>query len=163
MGKGETYVSYDIINMIEFHADSIIDELSASMQKKYEAEESSRGLGTKQSEFRKDKRRKPLLMFGKDEFIFKQFLLNKKARQGTYGRFSCRTKDDGHGMVVSAFQIQNLGFGCPMFEDVKKQVKKNRGGKEYKDIISAKMVNKTSEKPKLLTDPFIRVFEYVNT
>ena len=68
MRKGRTYVSNDGIKIIDFHVDSIIDEFFATLQKNIdEAEEISGGLGTKQSEFRKDKIRKPLLMFGKDE------------------------------------------------------------------------------------------------
>ena len=73
-------------------------------------------------------------------------MLNKKAWQVKYGRFSCRTKDYGHGLMVSDLQSQNIGFGCPVFKDVKGQVNKNIEGKEYKDIISAKRVNKTAEK-----------------
>ena len=125
MRKGRTYVSNDGIKIIDFHVDSIIDEFFATLQKNIdEAEEISGGLGTKQSEFRKDKIRKPLLMFGKDEWIFKQFLLNKKAWKGKDGRFSCRPKDDGHGVMASALQNQKISFGCPIFEEVKEQVKK---------------------------------------
>ena len=49
-----------------------------------------------------------------------------------------------------------------MFKYVKEQVNKNREGKYYNDIISANTTKKTVEKPNLLTDLFIRVFEYVN-
>jgi hypothetical protein len=74
--------------MIEFHIDAIADEkFNAIHCLIRDAEMKTNGLGANQSWFRTDKLRKPLVMIGQDECIFKQFLMTKKAWQSKDGRF----------------------------------------------------------------------------
>ena len=63
------------LNMIVFHVDSLVDNEAKSLHKYVEAAmKQNKGMGANQSHFRKDKTRKVLIIFGKDECIFKQFL-----------------------------------------------------------------------------------------
>jgi len=84
-------MSDDKEEMIEFHVDTIIDEmfkeLQVYVQKLYEEHN---GLGANPSVFRKDKSRKILICLGQDECIFKQYLLHRKAWQSKSGRFRIR-------------------------------------------------------------------------
>jgi predicted HTH domain antitoxin len=57
------------------------------------------------------KEEKPLLMFGHDESIFKQYLLTGKAWIGPNGEKAISPKDEGQGVMISAFQSRNDGFG----------------------------------------------------
>ena len=162
LARGRTYHEGKVI-MIEFPVDSIIDEEFKALHKYIDvAMEKNGGIGANMSWFRKDKKRKPLLLFDQDECIFKQFLLNKKAWMGSDGRFSCQPKDNGQGLMVSAFQSRNFGFGFHLFEKHKAEINRRRKGQQYHDNDAAMTVRKTADKDELTTDPFIRLFEYGN-
>jgi hypothetical protein len=149
--------------MIEFHIDSISDDIFSDLHPVIkQAEEANMGLGAQQSWFRHDKKRKILISIGQDECIFKQNILNKKAWQSSDGRFLLRPKDDGHGIMVSAFTSRCFGFGFPTFENVKDKVNQNRRGKCYTDVKAAMRIHLTANKKDLEEDPFIRLFEYGN-
>lgn len=92
-------------SMIEFHVDSIggsrFNELHQFIRA---ANQKNDGLGANHSYFRKDIARKKLICFGQDEVIFKQFLLSSNAWASDSGRIILVPKDDGAGLMVSAFQ-----------------------------------------------------------
>ena len=151
-------------NVIEFHVDAISDDVFDVLHPLInDLECSNDGIGLNQSIFREDKPKKVLLVFGQDECIFKQFLLNNKAWQTKDGRFTCRPKDDGSGLMVSAFQGRSHGFGFPDFEKLKHAVNKYRKGKHYFDVKAAKRILSKTEKGDLEDDPFIRLFQYGNS
>jgi hypothetical protein len=149
--------------MIEFHIDSIIDEMFKELQVYVEKlYEEHNGLGANPSVFRKDKSRKILICLGQDECIFKQYLLHRKAWQSKSGRFRIRPKDDGSGVMVSAFQSREFGFGFPAFEQLQNEVNRYRKGKTYMDKDAAMAVYHSDMKQSLNSDPFIQLFEYGN-
>jgi hypothetical protein len=65
---------------------------------------------------------KPLIVFGHDESIFKQFLMSKKAWTGPNGESNIVPKDDGLGVMISAFQSLEFGFGMPLTPDQLEEV-----------------------------------------
>jgi hypothetical protein len=147
--------------MIELHVDTIADDKFSDLHHLIErAEARNNGMGANQSYFRKDKEKKILLAIGQDECIFKQFLMMKKAWQNKNGRFRLRPKDDGRGIMVSAFQCREFGFGFPFFLVYKDKINAFRDGKSYVDISAAKNINGTEKKSDLDEDPFVQFFEY---
>jgi hypothetical protein len=144
--------------MIEFHVDSIIDADAEPLHRFVEEDNCKNGgLGAYQSYFRKYKTRKVLICIGQDKCIFKQFLVNKKAWLRKSGHFKHTPKDDGSGIMVSALQAREFGFGFPLFAIIKDAVNIYRRGKKYKDVDAANNVKK-----KVDTDPFVCLFEYGN-
>ena len=51
---------------------------------------------------------KPLIIFGHDECIFKQYLLTKKNWVGPNGELALVPKDDGQGVMISALQSREF-------------------------------------------------------
>ena len=84
------------------------------------------------SHFRKDKERKPILPFGQDEAIFKQYTLSSSSWFTPDGTSPLRPKCEGHGVMVSAFTSQAFGFGFDKFEDIKEEVNNYRKGKNMR-------------------------------
>jgi len=158
--RGVTYQD-EQQEMIELHVDAIADEKFSDLHHLIErAEARNNGVGANQSYFRRDKGNKILLSIGQDECIFKQFLMMKKAWQNKNGRFRLRPKDDGRGIMVSAFQCREFGFGFPFFQLYKDQINAFRAGKSYVDTRAAKNINGTEMKVHLDEDPFVQLFEY---
>jgi hypothetical protein len=60
---------------------------------------------------RKPTSSKPIIIFGQDECIFKQFKFTKKTWRLPDGRYLLLPKDDGAGIMVSAFVSREYGFG----------------------------------------------------
>jgi hypothetical protein len=54
---------------------------------------------------------KPLICFGQDECIFKQFFFTGKAWTAPDGQKPVIPKDEGLGVMISAFAAQKFGFG----------------------------------------------------
>ena len=54
--------------------------------------------------------RQPLIIFGQDEAIFKQYLLTLKLWLGRGGKQPLRPKDEGMGMMASVFKSRPFGF-----------------------------------------------------
>ena len=71
-----------------------------------------------------------------------------------------RPKDDGHGVMVSAFQSREFGFGLDVTEADLKEVNRRRQGVRYRDTQAALDTRKSEYKPPLTTSPFDKEFEY---
>jgi len=69
-------------------------------------------------------------------------------------------KDEGQGVMVSAFQSREFGFGFVMSPEQLQQVNNARRGKKYKDEEAAISRLGTAYKKDLLKSPFIKEFEY---
>jgi hypothetical protein len=54
---------------------------------------------------------RPLLSFGHDECIFQQFIFTERSWRGTSGEQTIIPKGEGYGLMASAFQSRELGFG----------------------------------------------------
>ena len=89
---------------------------------------------------------KPLIMFGHDEAIFKQYLLTKKAWYGPDGISVLVPKDDGQGVMISAFQSRELGFGMVLTKGQLDEVNFLRRGKKYIHEEAAKKYKGNAQK-----------------
>jgi hypothetical protein len=54
---------------------------------------------------------KPLICFGQDECIFKQLTFTPKAWTAPDGQKTMIPKDEGFGVMISAFVSREVGFG----------------------------------------------------
>ena len=70
-----------------------------------------------------------LIIWGHDEAIFKQYLLTKKGWVGPNGEISLTPKDEGMGLMISAMQSREFGFGLEMNREQLEKVNKFREGK----------------------------------
>ena len=58
-----------------------------------------------------------MLIYGHDESIFKQYLLTGKTWIGPNGEKAITPKDEGHGVMISAFQSRHDGFGMDLTKE----------------------------------------------
>ncbi len=64
---------------------------------------------------------KPLIIFGHDESIFKQYHMTKSAWAAPDGTTVLVPKDEGQGLLISALQSCEFGFGMEICEaDIQK-------------------------------------------
>ena len=105
---------------------------------------------------------KPLICFGHDESIYKQFLLTKKSWIGPDGETNIVPKDDGLGVMISALQSREFGFGLLVTDEQLKEINEKRKHEKYKDLIAAAEAAGTRDgtKKPLERSPFVRTFEY---
>jgi hypothetical protein len=61
-------------------------------------------------------RGKLLIILGHNKMIIKQFLLAKKGWTGPNEQIGFVPKDDGIGMMISAFQFHKFGFGLMLMQ-----------------------------------------------
>jgi hypothetical protein len=105
---------------------------------------------------------KPLIAFGHDECIYKQFLMSNKSWVGPNGESNIVPKDDGLGVMISAFQSREFGFGVDVSPDQLEEINIIRRNQKYKDeraAIEAGGLKDARKKP-LTSSPFVRFFEY---
>jgi hypothetical protein len=150
-GLGYRYQDNENKDMVEFHVDqhpSFQDSVSTTLY------------GGSLS-VRKPVNVKPLICFGQDECIFKQFTFTPKAWTAPDGQKSMIPKDEGLGVMISAFVSREFGFGFAIsLEDLEK-VNKKREGKKYSDEDAAKKIRgNSSNKAPLTQSPFVVEFEY---
>ena len=60
---------------------------------------------------------RPIITLGHDECIFKQYQFTNKSWVGNDGGRPIILKDEGAGIMISAFQSREFGFGYPMSSD----------------------------------------------
>lgn len=111
--------------------------------------------------------KKPIIVFGQDESIFKQFAFHSSVWYGTEGQQVLLPKDDGLGIMISAFQSREFGFGFhDISDDDLDKINKYREKPEnekYKDQDAAKEVLgvEDGKKGKLTKDlRFVWEFDY---
>ncbi len=107
--------------------------------------------------------RVPLLMFGQDEAIFKQYLTNMFHLVKRDGQRAMPPKDDGLGLMASSFKSREFGFGFRHMTDadLEKVNKFRRDHRpKYQDENAATHVNGNPCKPDLTVSPFHRLFDY---
>jgi hypothetical protein len=137
--------------MVEFHVDTchIFEERAKD--------------GTKfggNSSVRKKQEEKPLIMFGHDVCILKQYTLTKKHWKAPNGAVVLIPKDDGQGVMISAFQSREFGFGVQKSDQELTLINNYRNGKDYCNQKAAIKLRGTSKKQALTKTPFVREFEY---
>jgi hypothetical protein len=99
-------------------------------------------------------------MFRHDKCIVKQYLLTKKAWTLPTGETQLVPKEEGQGVMISAFQSREFGFGMPLTEEQIQTVNEFRKGKKYKDEEAAAKYLGSILKKDLTCSPFIIEFEY---
>ncbi len=103
---------------------------------------------------------KPLICFGQDECIFKQYLFTGKAWTMPDGQKPIIPKDEGLGVMVSGIVSREFGFGLKVSHEDLQKVNKYRANKSYSDVLAAMEKRGTATKQPLETSPFIVEFEY---
>jgi hypothetical protein len=149
--SGYRYTDESGAHMVEYHVDSH-QEFQDIMNKETE-------FGGNLS-VRMQRGERPLIMFGHDECIFKQYLLTKKAWTLPTGETQLVPKDEGQGVMISAFQSREFGFGMPLSEEQLRAVNMVRKDQHYKDEETAAKYLGGSLKRDLNGSPFIIEFEY---
>jgi hypothetical protein len=92
--------------------------------------------------------------------IFSQFSFNSMQWVGPSGERLLLPKNDGIGVMVSAFQSREFGWGMDITDEQMVRINDKRMGEEYFDAVAANDVNGTSRKPQLTMLPFICLFEF---
>jgi hypothetical protein len=70
-------------------------------------------------------------------------------------------KDDGQGVMISAIQSLEFGFGMQICKEDLKKINEKRKGEKYVDESAAMAKRGTAEKRELRSSPFILEFDYV--
>jgi hypothetical protein len=102
---------------------------------------------------------------GQDECIFKQFNLPSKLWSDPDGTRALLPKDEGQGVMISAFVSREFGFGMTMTPDQLDKVNRQRSrGKRrfYSEENAAISKSGTKIKPILTRSPFVQTFDYGN-
>jgi hypothetical protein len=97
---------------------------------------------------------KILIVFGQDESVFKAFAMNKSSWV-IDGMVPKREKGEGPGLMVSAMQSYEFGFGLELSAEELEQVNAVRLGEHYCDTAAAIDLTGTSLKPPLKSSPFV--------
>ena len=104
--------------------------------------------------------KKAIILLGHDECIFKQFQFTNKGWVSDEGVREILPKDKGMGVMISAFQSREFGFGMELSSEQLQQVNKKRNGEDYIDKSAAVLKRGTSQKQPLTSSPFYIEFEY---
>ena len=110
--------------------------------------------------FRNPTNVRPLISIGHDEVILKQYIFSPKSWTTPDGEKGLIPKDEGCGVMASAFSMRELGFALKITPSDLARVNTYRSGKKYFDEEAATAVNGNSNKMILNTSPFLRYFEY---
>ncbi len=132
------YKCRDGIDMLEY----LVDSCSTFE----EALNSTTRFGGHLSVHREPGNDQPLLIFGHDECIFKQYHMAKSAWVAPDGQRVLVPKDDGQGHMISAFQSREFGFGLDICEEDLKKVNEATVGQKYLNEAAANAKRGTAEK-----------------
>ena len=103
---------------------------------------------------------KPIIIFGQDECIFKQYAFRKKGWTGPNGERPLMPKDDGQGLMISAFVSREFGFGWEITSEQLELVNARRFNTNYNDQKAAIIINGSPKKNALTSSPFVRKLQY---
>jgi len=103
---------------------------------------------------------KPLIIFGHDECIFKQYLITKKSWIGPNGKNVLVPKEKGQSIMFSVLQSCEFSFGLELNPEELAKVNNERKGQIYKDGKATVKKQGSTEQEDLCESPFVREFEY---
>ena len=103
---------------------------------------------------------RPVIIFGQDEFVFSQLSFNGMQWVGPSGKRSILPKNDGMGVMVSAFQSREFGWGMEITNQQMVRINQRRFQQDYFDKVAANDVHGGKKKAALTTSPVIRLFEF---
>ena len=162
VNEGSTFngVPYEYTNTngeiyYEFHVDDNIAFMSWTTW----PDEESKKFGGCLS-VRKPEDLKPIIIFGQDECIFKQYVFTKRSWVGPEGQTAMIPKDEGQGLMFSSFVSREYGFHFHITEEQLKVVNLKRNGQNYVDVSAAEAKRGNASKEKLTESPFSRKLEY---
>lgn len=95
-----------------------------------------------------------------DEAIFQQYIFTPGSWTAPDGTWPLVPKDNGRGVMVSAFCCRELGFAPKLSDNQFQKINKYRCKKKYSDEDAAKKINGTPNKLPLNTSPFMIELEY---
>ena len=101
---------------------------------------------------------KPLICFGQDECIFKQFTFMPKAWTAPDGQKAMIPKNEGLGVMISAFVSCEFGFGMHISPEDLEKINQKRERTNYSDEDAAKKIRGNSLKAPLTLSPFVVEF-----
>jgi hypothetical protein len=101
------------------------------------------------------KGRKPLICYGQDEAIMKQYCFTSKSWTAPTGQKAIIPKDDGTGVMISAF-----GFSLRLSQQQLQKVNAVRHATKYSDEEAAKEIRGKTYKDLLNNSPFVLQFDY---
>ena len=152
--QGYKYTNDSNITMFEFH----VDDHSSFPDRVQHYPQFGGDLSV-----RRNKSKKPLIMFGQDECIFKQYLFGNKKWFLPDGTTSLLPKDEGMGIMISAFCSREFGYGFEFTPErmiVVNEFRMKEENKKYKDHDASVAVNGKNEKKALTSNPFVVEFDY---
>ena len=91
---------------------------------------------------------------------FKQYSFTKKAWKSSDGSMALIPKDEGAGVMISAFVSREFGYGFELNNEDLVKVNTYRRGKQYSDRDAARKKMGNANKKPLTTSPFVIKFEY---
>jgi hypothetical protein len=92
-----------------------------------------------------------LIILGHDKAIMKQYLLTNKHWTGPNGEKAISPKDEGLGIMISAFQSCKFGFGMKINEEQLAEINCYRESNKYIDKDAAKSKRGNTKKKTALT------------
>ena len=95
-----------------------------------------------------------------DEVIMKQFIFTLLSWTLPDGSKPLIPKDEGMGLMISAFTCRELGFAHTVPSDIMEKVNKKRMGEMYSDEKAANVLFGSAAKKPLTRSPFLRQLEY---
>ena len=105
---------------------------------------------------RKPTHLKPLLIWGQDKCIYKQFLFRNKHYVGPNGEVPLMPKDEGQGLMISAFVSREYGFNWELSQSQLDQLNKTCENQIYVDEQAAISKKGTAKKEPIQSSPFKR-------
>jgi hypothetical protein len=149
-GRGYRYKNEAGLEMVELHIDEIPDNTLPPRI-------NNLCLYGGNLSMRKMPNERPVILFGHDECIFRQFIFTSSAWKGTKGEQAPISKDEGYGLMVSAFQSREFGLGMELTSDQLRIINTFRNEKRPSDteVESAIKVNGCTVKNPLLNSPFL--------
>jgi hypothetical protein len=98
-----------------------------------------------------------MFSFGHDECIFFQYIFTRKAWKGPKGELAVIPKDEGYGIMISAFQSREFGFGMKLTIEELHKVNQYRKTirPTYSEQESALKIKGKCEKEVLKEFPFV--------
>ena len=151
INKGYTYMGINGFPMVELHVDD-----HECLQKYANEKYGEFGGNTSVRNTLK-----PVIILGQDESIYNQFSFGSKQWVGKNGERAFLPKSDGAGVMISAFQSREFGWGLKLTPEQLREInEKRKTDGVYFDKIASQDVLGTTKKGDLKESPFIRKLWY---
>lgn len=146
LGSGYAYTDKGI-SMVKYHVDALhMHDIEIYIKTPYGGNAS----------VRKPSEKSMLVSFGHDEAIFHQNSFSSRSWGGPEGQSVIHPKSEGQGLMISALQSREFGFGFqPLLSPQWAIINEKRNGEKYVDEDAAISIHGTAFKKVLEKDPFV--------